>query len=108
RERIRLHLDDSHFIRLLGVLSQETTAVDWSNTLMASSNLMVSYHVLPLQHIRSHFLFSWFTGTQQKEDMEEFHDEDADEEVFDGEEDDEEALELLIGIGTNVIGTNVI
>lgn len=53
--------------------------------------------------------FSWFTGTQQKDDMDEFHDEvadiiredlwtnpltyfnnDADEEEFDGEEDDEE------------------
>ncbi|GJZ89147.1 neurochondrin isoform X1 [Tanacetum coccineum] len=38
REQIQLHLDDSHFIRLLGVLSSwAENAVDWSNTLMASS-----------------------------------------------------------------------
>ncbi|GKE27098.1 NAP1-related protein 2-like protein, partial [Tanacetum coccineum] len=38
REQIRFHLDDSHFIRLLGVLSSwAETVVDWSNTLMASS-----------------------------------------------------------------------
>ncbi|KAL6965942.1 hypothetical protein U1Q18_048510, partial [Sarracenia purpurea var. burkii] len=34
--------------------------------------------------------FTWFSETQQKDDMEEIQDEDADEEDFDGEEGDEE------------------
>ncbi|KAE8668445.1 NAP1-related protein 2 [Hibiscus syriacus] len=45
--------------------------------------------------------FTWFSDTQQKDDMDEIHDEDADEEDF---EDDEEVDKQGLPIGLQLIG----